>query len=94
MGDRSRASRGFNGAVSGIIEHLCATPEHQPPEDVARPVILYAGRWGYCPAGAVDGHDWRATGGRTLGTVREWLGRPPMARPEEVAKILDGAAAA
>jgi hypothetical protein len=46
------------------------------PEDVANPVIRYAERWGYCPAGDAEEHDWRATGGRTLGTVREWLGRP------------------
>jgi hypothetical protein len=67
--------------MSGVIEHLCASPEHQPAEDAASPVIIYANKWGYCPAGAADGHDWRATGGRTLATVREWLGRPPMAAP-------------
>ena len=60
-----------------VIEHLCAKPEHQLPQDVGSPVVLYAGAWGYCPAGATDDHDWRATGGRTLATVREWLGRPP-----------------
>ena len=68
----------FNGPVTGIIEHLCARPEHQPPEDVAEPVIVYAGALGYCPSGTAEGHDWRATGGRTLGTVRDWLGRPPV----------------
>jgi hypothetical protein len=59
-----------------IIEHLCANPDHQVPEDVGDPVIRHAGQWGYCPAGATDGHDWRATGGKTLATVRDWLGRP------------------
>lgn len=68
----------FNGPVTGIIEHLCARPEHQPPEDVAEPVIFYAGALGYCASGMAEGHDWRATGGRTLATVREWLGRPPV----------------
>jgi hypothetical protein len=62
--------------VNAVIEHLCANPEHQLLEDVASPLISYADRWGYCPAGAADGHDWRATGGKTLATVREWLGRP------------------
>jgi hypothetical protein len=62
--------------MSSVIEHVCASPEHQLPEDVADPVIRYAERSGYCPAGETDGQDWRATGGRTLGTVREWLGRP------------------
>ena len=61
---------------NAVIEHLCAKPEHQLPEDVARPVIVHADGWGYCPAGAADGHDWRATGGKTLATVRDWLGRP------------------
>jgi len=64
-------------AVNAVIEHLCASQEHQVPEDVASPVIVCAGRWGYCPAGVAEGHDWRATGGRTLATVREWMGRPP-----------------
>jgi hypothetical protein len=59
-----------------VIEHLCAKPEHQLPQDVGSPIVMYAGAWGYCPAGAADDHDWRATGGRTLATVREWLGRP------------------
>jgi len=59
-----------------VIEHLCAKPEHQLPQDVGSPVVLHAGAWAYCPAGAADDHDWRATGGRTLATVREWLGRP------------------
>jgi len=59
-----------------VIEHLCAKPEHQLTQDVGSPVVLYAGAWAYCPAGATDDHDWRATGGRTLATVREWLGRP------------------
>jgi hypothetical protein len=62
--------------VSLIIEHLCAKAEHQVPEDAASPVIRHADEWGYCPAGAADGHDWRATGGKTLATVRDWLGRP------------------
>jgi len=75
----------FNGAVNGIIEHLCAKPEHQIPEDVSSPVIVYAGSWSYCPAGEADGHDWRATGGRTLATVRDWMGRrqPAIARDDE-----------
>ena len=59
-----------------VIEHLCAKPEHQLTQDVGSPVVLHAGAWAYCPAGATDDHDWRATGGRTLATVREWLGRP------------------
>jgi hypothetical protein len=71
-----------------IIEHLCAQPEHQVPEDVAQPVITYMGKWGYCPAGAAEGHDWRATGGKTLGTVRDWLGRPAIVeRRDEALRI-------
>ena len=66
----------FNGDVNNIMEHLCANPEHRPPEDVEQPFAIYAGRRAYCPLGAADGHDWRATGGKTLSTVREWLGRP------------------
>ena len=65
----------FTGAVASVIDYLCASQEHQVPEDAARPVIAYDGGWGYCPAGATTGHDWRATGGRTLATVREWMGR-------------------
>ena len=61
--------------MNGIIEHLCAAAAHQPAEDAANPIVVYAGALGYCPAGAADGHDWRATGGRTLATVRDWLGR-------------------
>jgi len=72
--------RGSIALVNTVIEHLCASQEHQPPEDAATTVIRYADRWGYCPAGAADGHDWRATGGRTLATVREWLGRPAVVR--------------
>ena len=77
--------------MNSVIEHLCASQDHQPAEDAAAPVIRYAERWGYCPAGAADGHDWRATGGRTLATVREWLGRPPaIKRPDDV-KPVNGA---
>ena len=65
--------------VNAVIEHLCANPTHQIPEDVATPLVVHGDRWGYCPAGSVDGHDWRATGGKTLATVREWLGRPSAA---------------
>lgn len=61
---------------SNLIEYLCAKPVHQVVEDVGSPVIMYADRWGYCPAGAVDGHDWRETGGKTLAKVRELLSRP------------------
>ena len=78
--------------MSRIIEHLCARPEHQPPEDVADPVIAYAGSLGYCPSGAVEGHDWRATGGRTLGTVREWLGRATAVGPEQLQPVKTGVA--
>jgi hypothetical protein len=60
-------------------------------EDAETPVIVYADRWGYCPAGAADGHDWRATGGRTLATVREWLGRPITVHHRDQAKSADGA---
>ncbi|HAF09984.1 MAG TPA: hypothetical protein DCK98_07890 [Chloroflexi bacterium] len=65
-----------NTRVSHVIEHLCATPEHQIAHDVADPLVKHAGTWGYCPAGLSDAHDWRETGGKTLTTVREWLGRP------------------
>ena len=61
--------------MSGVIEYLCASADHQPPEDAAEPVVVHAGCLAYCPLGAADGHDWRATGGKTLPTVREWLGR-------------------
>lgn len=81
----------FNRVVSGIIEHLCARPDHQPSEDVAEPVIMYAGAWSYCPSGSAEGHDWRATGGRTLATVREWLGRPRMVGLEDAAKSRESA---
>ena len=64
--------------MSGIIEHLCAEPSHQLAEDAPDPVIVYLSKLAYCPAGAVEGHDWRATGGKTLGTVRDWLARPPL----------------
>jgi hypothetical protein len=74
--------------VSAIIEHLCASQAHQIPEDVADPVIGYAGSSAYCPAGAAEGHDWRATGGRTLATVREWLGRPATIERDDDAKLL------
>ncbi|GAC1485953.1 MAG: hypothetical protein NVS1B1_00740 [Candidatus Limnocylindrales bacterium] len=70
--------RDSTSAMSGIIEYLCAEPLHQLPEDAPEPVILYLERLAYCPAGAVDGHDWRGTGGKTLGTVRDWLARPPV----------------
>jgi hypothetical protein len=86
-----QASQRSMAAVNGVIEHLCARQEHQLPEDVASPVIVYAGKWGYCPAGPVDGHEWRATGGRTLATVREWLGRPPTVERDDEAKSLEGA---
>ena len=69
--------------VSAVIEYLCANPAHQLPDDVGSPVIMYAERWAYCPAGSTDGHDWRATGGKTLATVREWLGRPAAAREHD-----------
>ncbi|MEA2661540.1 MAG: hypothetical protein QOH08_1112, partial [Chloroflexota bacterium] len=54
----------------------CAKAEHQVPRDAPDPLIKIAGTWGYCPAGPLGDHDWRETGGKTLPTVREWLGRP------------------
>jgi len=83
--------RGSNDSMNTVIEHLCASQDHQPPEDAAVSVIRYADRWGYCPAGAADGHDWRATGGRTLATVREWLGRPAIVRRLDEATATSGA---
>lgn len=62
--------------MNAVIEHLCASPAHQLPDDVESPIVIYAGRWAYCPAGVAEGHDWRATGGKTLATVRDWMGRP------------------
>lgn len=58
-----------------VVEYLCASPAHQLPEEVPNPLVACGGSHGYCPAGAETGHDWRATGGRTLATVREWMGR-------------------
>ena len=66
----------LNRTVSGVIDYLCASDEHQVPDDADDPLVRHDGAWGYCPAAAVTGHDWRATGGRTLATVREWMGRP------------------
>jgi hypothetical protein len=64
-------------AMKRVIEFLCAQVDHQIAEDVADPVMVHAGVGAYCPSGASsDDHDWRGTGGRTLPTVREWLGRP------------------
>jgi hypothetical protein len=65
----------FNRSVSGVIDYLCTSEAHQVPEDAPNPVIPCDWGRGYCPAGAAEGHDWRATGGRTLTTVREWMGR-------------------
>jgi hypothetical protein len=62
--------------VTGVIDYLCASEAHRVPVDAVSPVIAFDAGRGYCPAGASDGHDWRATGGRTLATVREWMGRP------------------
>jgi hypothetical protein len=72
----SQAPANFNCAVTGVIDYLCASEAHRVPVDAASPVIAFEAGRGYCPAGASDGHDWRATGGRTLATVREWMGRP------------------
>ena len=88
-----RAHNGFNCAVTPVIDHLCASEEHQVPEDAPRPVMAYEGGWGYCPAGAVTGHDWRATGGRTLATVREWMGRPVVIATLRQSETLHGVSA-
>jgi hypothetical protein len=88
-----RAHNGFNCAVTPVIDHLCASEEHQVPEDAPRPVMAYEGGWGYCPAGAVAGHDWRATGGRTLATVREWMGRPVVIATLRQSETLHGISA-
>ena len=52
-GGGNPAIPGFNGPMSGIIEHLCANPDHRPPEDAARhqpcpfeespPALLFVG---------------------------------------------------
>ena len=73
--DDSQETPAFNRTVSGVIDYLCTSEAHQVPEDAPSPVIACEGGRGYCPAGAAEGHDWRATGGRTLTTVREWMGR-------------------
>jgi len=75
-GDEPASPSVFTGIVSSVIDYLCASQEHQLPEDAASPVLVYDDGWAYCPAGAATGHDWRATGGRTLATVRDLLRRP------------------
>jgi hypothetical protein len=65
--------------VAGIIEYFCSNPAHRPTRDADAPLLVYDGGAGYCPAGDVGGHEWCATGGRTLATVREWLARPAAA---------------
>jgi hypothetical protein len=62
-----------------LVEYVCANPEHRPPHDAPQPILRFEGGAAYCPLGADDGHDWRATGGKTLATVREWLDRPATA---------------
>jgi hypothetical protein len=74
-GDDPRKTAAFNRTVSGVIDYLCTSEAHQILEDAPNPVVACDGGRGYCPAGAAEGHDWRATGGRTLATVREWMGR-------------------
>jgi hypothetical protein len=66
--------------VSLVIEYLCASEEHDSTTDAPNPLIMHEGGCGYCPAGASEGHDWRATGGKTLTTVREWMGRAATAQ--------------
>ena len=60
----------------GIIEYLCVNSTHNITADVPEPVVVHEGALAYCPMGDVDGHEWCRTGGKTLATVREWLGRP------------------
>ena len=62
--------------MSRIIEYVCTNVEHWPPHDVESPFDTHAGTLGYCPMGVTGGHDWCATGGTTLPTVRDWLSRP------------------
>ena len=60
----------------GIIEYVCISSAHDIPADVPEPVIAHEGALAYCPMGDAAGHEWWRTGGKTLATVREWLGRP------------------
>jgi hypothetical protein len=62
--------------VTAAIDYLCVSEKHQVPEDAVNPVIRHDGGWGYCPAAAAAEHDWYASGGWTLATVREWMKRP------------------
>jgi len=62
--------------MAAVIDYLCIRPDHQLPEDAAAPVVVCDAGRGYCPAGGAEGHEWRATGGRTLATVRDWMRRP------------------
>ena len=65
--------------MTGVIEYICTNPEHRPPQDAPDAVFEHAGVLAYCPLAGTEDHDWRATGGKTLTTVREWLGRPKAA---------------
>jgi hypothetical protein len=61
------------------VEYFCSRPEHQgaEPNDA---LTMHRDRWAYCPSGKSDGHDWRATGGKSLDEVKRFGARYPIHR--------------
>ncbi len=61
-----------------LIHYLCRNPEHQRLGSGDQPapgsqIVLHAGGWSFCPAGAVDGHDWEGISGIPVGELRARL---------------------
>jgi hypothetical protein len=63
------------------IEYFCTLPEHQGAEP-SDAVTMHEDRWAYCPSGARDAHDWRATGGMSLDDTKGLLRRQVATRDQ------------
>ena len=59
------------GTAGATIGFLCMRPEHLDKNGAAVDhITVHEREWAYCPANVrTDGHDWKATGGVTMGEL-------------------------
>lgn len=60
--------------MTDLIDYLCTAAVHQT-RDLGSAVTMHRSRWAYCPAAALSGHVWRATGGLEVADVRALVTR-------------------
>jgi hypothetical protein len=61
------------------IDFICIRADHQVTT-LVEALTIHDERWAYCPSAQTDGHEWRPSGGRSLGDLRTLLQTVPVTR--------------